>query len=75
MEQKIEFINEWRAGRFTISEIARNLNISRLTAYKWIDSYKNEGLPGLEEKGREPKTHPLKTSEEIENRIVLYSEK
>lgn len=75
MEQKIEFINEWRSGRFTISELARHFDISRPTAYKWIKRFEKEGLPGLEEKGRQPKTHPLKTAEEIENRIIFYRKK
>jgi transposase InsO family protein len=75
MEQKIEFINEWRSGRFTITELARHFDISRPTAYKWIERFEKEGLPGLDEKGRSPKTHPLKTPEEIEKRIIFYRKK
>ena len=54
MEQKIEFINEWRSSRFTITELCRHFDISRPTAYKWISRFKDKGLPGLAELGIEP---------------------
>ena len=47
MEQKIEFITEWRSGNYTITELCRQFEISRPTAYKYIDRYKKEGLEGL----------------------------
>ncbi len=34
LEQKLEFINEWRAGNFNLSELCREFGISRPTAYK-----------------------------------------
>ncbi len=34
MEQKIEFICEWRTGKYTITELCKNFEISRPTAYK-----------------------------------------
>jgi histone acetyltransferase (RNA polymerase elongator complex component) len=36
MEQKIEFICEWRSGNYTITELCRSFEISRPTAYKII---------------------------------------
>lgn len=36
MEQKIEFICEWRTGKHTITELCRSFEISRPTAYKII---------------------------------------
>ena len=75
MEQKIEFINEWRSGRFTITELCRHFDISRPTAYKWIKRYEEKGLIGLEELDRNPHNHPLKTPQDIEERIVFYRKK
>ncbi len=34
MEQKIEFICEWRTGNYTITELCRSFEISLPTAYK-----------------------------------------
>ena len=70
MEQKIEFISEWSSGIYTISELCREFNISRPTAYKYIDRYKQDGLKGLLEKPRSPLTHPNKIPKHIENEII-----
>ena len=40
MEQKIEFICEWRTGKYTITELCKGFNISRPTAYKIIARFK-----------------------------------
>jgi transposase InsO family protein len=75
MEQKLEFINEWRSGNFTLSELCRQFEISRPTAYKFIKRYEEEGVSGLEEKQRSPHGHPHRTSEEIEERILKLRKK
>ncbi len=75
MEQKIEFINEWISGQFTITELCNHFDISRPTAYKWIKRFEEKGLAGLEELERKPHTHPNKTAPEIEKRIVFYRKK
>lgn len=72
MEQKLEFINEWRSGNFSISELCRQFEISRPTAYKYIARFQAEGVEGLREKSRAHSTHPLKIAEEIENRIIYH---
>ena len=36
MEQKIELINEWRSGAYTISELSREFGISRSTVCKYV---------------------------------------
>lgn len=70
MEQKIEFITEWRSGIYTITELCRQFGISRPTAYKYIDRYEKEGLEGLYEKSRSHSNHPKKTKGYIEDSIV-----
>ena len=47
MNQKIEFICEWRTGKYTITELCRQFSISRPTAYKLIDRFENMGYEGL----------------------------
>ena len=42
MEQKIEFINEWRSGKYSLSDLSRAFGISRPTAYKWIRRYQEK---------------------------------
>jgi transposase len=48
MEQKIEFICEWRTGKYSITELCRAFEISRPTAYKIIARFENEGYEGLQ---------------------------
>ncbi|WP_299257939.1 helix-turn-helix domain-containing protein [uncultured Aquimarina sp.] len=47
MEQKIEFICEWCAGKYTITELFRSFEISRPTAYKLISRFEKQGFEGL----------------------------
>lgn len=72
MEQKIEFINEWRSGNYSISELCRQFDISRPTGYKYIKRFHAEGIEGLKERSRNHLTHPAKISPAIEDRIILY---
>ena len=49
MEQKIEFICEWRTGKYTITELCKNFEISIPTAYKLIARFEEKGFEGLKE--------------------------
>ena len=39
--------------------------VSRQTGYKWVERFKAEGLPGLEERSRRPRGSPIATSGEV----------
>lgn len=76
MEQKIEFICEWRTGKYTITELCKNFEISRPTAYKLIARFEEKGFEGLKELSRKPKgTHPNTTSENVVNGILKLKKK
>lgn len=75
MEQKIEFITEWRSGIYSITELCRQFSISRPTAYKYIERFEKEGLEGLYEKSRAPSNHPNKTKDYIEDSVVALRRK
>jgi len=62
MEQKIEFICEWRTGKYTITELCRNFEISRPTAYRLIHRFEKQGFDGLREQSKAPKRHQRKSS-------------
>lgn len=70
MEKKKDFIDECLKSDLTISELSRRYNISRKTAYKYLNRYKAEGEAGLEERSRAPKNRPKKTSPEVIKAIV-----
>ncbi len=75
MEQKIEFINEWKSGAYSIADLARQFDISRPTAYKYIKRYQTDGIKGLEELPRAHSHHPAKIPKEIENKIISHRKK
>jgi transposase InsO family protein len=75
MEQKIEFICEWRTGKYTITELCKSFEISRPTAYKIINRFENLGYDGLLEKTRTPKGHPKQTDQKVVDGIIKLKEK
>jgi transposase InsO family protein len=75
MEQKIEFICEWRTGKYTITELSKSFEISRPTAYKLINRYEKQGYEGLREQSRIPRKHPNETKEKIVNGIINLKQK
>ena len=75
MEQKIEFICEWRTGKYSLTELSKNFEISRPTAYKLIDRFAKQGYEGLKKQSRKPGKHPNETPEEIIKCILKLKEK
>ena len=75
MEQKIEFVCEWRTGKYTITELCKAFEISRPTAYKLIDRFEKQGYEGLRERSRTPRKHPNETGESIINGILGLKKK
>ena len=75
MEQKIEFVCEWRTGKYTITELCRNFEISRPTAYKLIDRFEKQGYEGLREQSRTPRKHPNETNENVIKGILKLKAK
>lgn len=53
-----------------VVEFCREQGISRSTFYKWRARYRSEGLAGLEERSRRPKTTGPRLSSDIEERMV-----
>jgi transposase InsO family protein len=75
MEQKVEFICEWRTGKYTITELCRAFEISRPTAYKLISRFEKNGVEGLKEECRTPRNHPNGTKDGTVKSILDLKEK
>ncbi|MDB2462574.1 integrase core domain-containing protein [Algibacter sp.] len=75
MEQKVEFICEWRTGKYSITELCKAFNISRPTAYKFIARFEKDGIQGLKELSTAPKKHPNSTKDEVVKNILKLKEK
>lgn len=53
-----------------VAELARRYGVSRKTAYKWIDRYREGGGDALDDRPRTPQCSPRKTPPEIEAAVL-----
>lgn len=58
MEQREKFIRDVNRGVFTMSELCERYGVSRKTGYKWRERHFVDGLAGLEDRSRAPRTCP-----------------
>ena len=65
MEQRADFVREYKSGLFTMTELAAHYGVSRKTGYKWVAVYDAAGLAGLQDRSRRPHHRPQATDEEI----------
>jgi transposase InsO family protein len=57
------------AGR-PVAHVAKELGVSRQTAYRWVRRYQAEGISGLQDRSSRPRTFPTKTSTETEQAVL-----
>jgi transposase InsO family protein len=61
MDQRTQFIADYRRGLEPVAELAARYGISRKTAYKWIERYDAAGPAGLLDRSRRPSSCPHAT--------------
>lgn len=57
-EERMKFILAWKQGAWTLSDLCREFNISRVTGYKYLERYKMHEIEGLKDQSKGPKRHP-----------------
>ena len=70
MKERMKFMSEYVMGEKGVSELAIEYEISRKTAYKWIERYEEGGWVGLEDQSRAPRSHPNAVRKEIEEALL-----
>jgi len=70
MEQRVQFIRDWRSARHTIADLCALYDISRKTGYKWIERYIEHGPDGLLERSHAVQTVHNKTAPQVEKAIL-----
>lgn len=70
MSQRLRLVEQLLLPNSNVTEICRKFNVSRKTAYKWVERYKNGGFMALENLSRAPCAQPGRVSDDIEQRIV-----
>jgi putative transposase len=61
-EQRYELVREMGVGALTITELCRQLKISRQTAYKWRERFRSGRWRALADRSRRPEKVPGQTS-------------
>jgi putative transposase len=70
MDEKKDFIEEWKRQEVSLAELCRGYGISRQTGYKWVERYELEGESGLEEHSRAPLQHPQAMLPEVSRALM-----
>lgn len=70
MNERLEFISAWLKGEDSVTGLSARFDVSRKTAYKWIERYKAHGPAGLYDVSRAPLCPAGVTSPGITARVV-----
>jgi transposase InsO family protein len=70
MDQRVAFIADWLRDEWTMTELAERYQISRKTAYKWVDRYERDPAQGLAERSRAPQTHGRAMAAETRDAVL-----
>lgn len=70
MSTRLEFVLLAERPNANIAALCRGYGISRKTAYKWLERYRQAGEKGLQDHSRRPLSSPSGVSEELETRIL-----
>ena len=69
-EQRQRFLEDYQLNYYSISELAERFSISRKTAHKWINRFKQRGPAGFHEHSRRPHSCPWQTDASIVEELV-----
>lgn len=70
MDLKIQLVDSWNKGCFSVTDLTKMHGISRPTVYKWLGRYDRLGIEGLKELTRAPKNCPHRTSKKILDLVI-----
>jgi transposase len=70
MRERVKLVAAFSDGIFSMTELAQLHGISRKTGYKWVERFEQEGLDGLKERSRAPKSSPHRTPEQVVSGVL-----
>lgn len=65
MSQRVEFVEAYARGHWSMTELCCRFQISRKTGYKWWARYAADGADGLSEQSRRPEHSPTALAGEL----------
>jgi putative transposase len=70
MDERVQFISDYRRQLFTMTELCDRFGVSRKTGYKWIARYAATGAAGLGSRSSRPQHSPQATEAAVVAAIV-----
>ena len=72
MEERWDFVREYKTELFTMTELAEQYGISRKTGYKWLARYRRDPAHGLQDQSRRPRVSPHTTDADLIDLLVAH---
>ena len=69
-----EFVELALKSDSNMTELCAGFSVSRKTGYKWLERYRRDGVSGLVNQSRRPKSSPSQTSTGIEELVISMRE-
>ncbi len=69
-----EFVQHALSGRYPITTLCNAYGISEKTGHKWLNRFKQAGIPGLSDRSHAPHEAPHKISGMV-RREILFAER
>ena len=75
MDVRKKMLLRLRSGELTVTQAAKEFQVSRSTVYTWLHRSQETGIEELSEKSRRPLSSPRKTSEDLEFLLLWLKDK
>jgi transposase InsO family protein len=75
MEERRRFVMTRAQSALSLSELCRRFDISRKTAYKWLQRWEADGPPGLRDRSRRPLGCAHQTPAHVEKAVVTLRQR
>jgi transposase InsO family protein len=70
LDERVKLIGDYLEEQWSITQLGQIYGISRKTIYKWIGRYHDQGIDGIKDRSRAPRSHPNATRIDIVEMIV-----
>lgn len=70
MDQKMQFVSLAATGRFSVTQLCEDFDISRKTGHKWLSRHAAQGPSGLNDRTRRPRGCSHQTAEDVRKLII-----
>ena len=65
VDERMRFVLDVERGMYSMTELCDRYGISRQNGYKWLNRYRTEGIEGLEDGSRAPRSCPHRIKAEM----------